>query len=1541
MEKKLKISIYSHEDEYIDLLYDSTKEFNGQCSNPILTINANGAKTLSLDLPLKHFEKKEGKIIDNVRWQYITNQYKIRVEREDEDIEEFVLRDYSETHSDADQLMININCMSLAEFELGQTGYNLSFSEESLYIYPENVDPSDPDSESIGVSDADIHFWAEKIVENTDWNYEVKSFYEIDTDMEEDNRQAIPVSADDHVGTNQFYEKDRIIDYDDDNNEIKKETYDIKERIIKSEKSNRWNLTQDLCEIFEIWADYKITYEKGKVVSKTIIFRNDIPEDALFSVKYEKNLQNITRQVDDSQIVTKMYVTPLTNPNTDDGVVAIAKNDKNFLKENYILDFSWYLGDKREDTDLENKQLINPDLEMTFLATNYANPTIEEHTTVGTKELIEDYKENLRYRNKYINETSQALNKAKEDLTELKTQYEYYLGQRESALEEVNKIIDEIVLLPKEMQTKENRTVYLYEEEGKTIIRFSEIGIKTLPNPLTFKTAINMVDLNGTAYTNDTLSNLILRINKTEPITKTIIEAYLENGRIGDDYDYASFKLNVDYYPLEFYNKLKKYWQTKVLEANNELERLGKGRDLGDTSGEIYEKEIEVDQLKLDLFLAQLEKTTVTNEFEQLMAPFVREGYWEDTSYTTYMNKVDTIDNQIPSELPIETILPSDQWTNDYWCYKIPNTLLGTVRIGDVQRNVYLYDVIDINSLEVMNKSIVTSEYDENFKVYVRGPESAVLGTDYTVEYGFTNNDENTLSNRGIYINFYEPEDGTIFTQTADTKMYIRAKARGTNYYIFEGYVGNQTYKDPTGSTQRMFFAPMEQIITLDHEDIILSSVKVSVKTAGLSYTAENTYELAPAEYELIYGTDYYTYKETIDNKVYTKIRLQYTTNVPLLSFGEDNYNFNYKVDCNYDVTSKYYYNDALDTMKESSIPQVTYTINVANLAELNHPAIDYSRFKPVAGTRIPIYDKELRFNGLIGFISSVSFDLLQPQNTSIVISNFKDKFEDLFQKITAATIQMQMKGDYYNYATTITDEKGNINKNLLEDTLMQNNIALSIAKNNNVIWDERGIEVTNKEKNENGVYGKLKITSNGIFIADEYDQYGNYKWETAITPSFINANKITAGKLDTRQIQIWNSSEPRFLWNENGIYAYGSGKNGQTDYNTYVLYNQDGLQFKQLATRTEGTQFANLIQNPNFVAPYNNQWSVDDVNVTFSIEQLNGYNCLVATQTAGNRNIVIKHLNIPMNSNHRYYYRATLGLENVGSAPEHQLITGLKGLSKNISYTIEDGMITISSIVTGATNANYFIAEAMLSEIIANWNLKLTQPLLIDLTETFGENSNVTIEEMDKIPFFIGTYTYTNTFDVYKDAVRLDWEGLAIDTQDGALNLTSEEGLRVLQPKETSINGVDKQLRVQVGKWDDQENGEQVVKYGIRGLDVNGNTFFEVSQKGFIIDYRGDKGTIEDIIDETVAYSLIIESSNGNIFKNGEIETTLTAVVKRGQEIVTSEIPSANFVWTRTSEDSTADAIWNEEHKGVGSQILITKEDVDSKATFKCSIEE
>ena len=91
--------------------------------------------------------------------------------------------------------------------------------------------------------------------------------------------------------------------------------------------------------------------------------------------------------------------------------------------------------------------------------------------------------------------------------------------------------------------------------------------------------------------------------------------------------------------------------------------------------------------------------------------------------------------------------------------------------------------------------------------------------------------------------------------------------------------------------------------------------------------------------------------------------------------------------------------------------------------------------------------------------------------------------------------------------------------------------------------------------------------------------------------------------------------------------------------------------------------------------------------------------------------------------------------------------------------------------------------------------------------------------------------------------------------------------------------------------------------------------------------------------IEEQKMYRLVITSSNGNIFKNGNISTTLSAQVYSWDENVTDSLDPNQFVWTRVSEDSDSDKLWNAAHYGGAKQITITTEDVKVRATFFCDL--
>lgn len=91
--------------------------------------------------------------------------------------------------------------------------------------------------------------------------------------------------------------------------------------------------------------------------------------------------------------------------------------------------------------------------------------------------------------------------------------------------------------------------------------------------------------------------------------------------------------------------------------------------------------------------------------------------------------------------------------------------------------------------------------------------------------------------------------------------------------------------------------------------------------------------------------------------------------------------------------------------------------------------------------------------------------------------------------------------------------------------------------------------------------------------------------------------------------------------------------------------------------------------------------------------------------------------------------------------------------------------------------------------------------------------------------------------------------------------------------------------------------------------------------------------------IEEQKMYRLVITSSNGNIFKNGNIATTLSAQVYSWDENITDILDHNQFVWTRVSEDADSDRLWNAAHYGGAKQIVITADDVKVRATFFCDL--
>lgn len=83
----------------------------------------------------------------------------------------------------------------------------------------------------------------------------------------------------------------------------------------------------------------------------------------------------------------------------------------------------------------------------------------------------------------------------------------------------------------------------------------------------------------------------------------------------------------------------------------------------------------------------------------------------------------------------------------------------------------------------------------------------------------------------------------------------------------------------------------------------------------------------------------------------------------------------------------------------------------------------------------------------------------------------------------------------------------------------------------------------------------------------------------------------------------------------------------------------------------------------------------------------------------------------------------------------------------------------------------------------------------------------------------------------------------------------------------------------------------------------------------------------------------MTVDSSEGATFLAGQLDTVLTATVRRGVTDITTEILASDWSWTRETGNAVADAIWNTDHASCGRSVHITNEDLTTPSgKFVCT---
>ena len=1037
--------------------------------------------------------------------------------------------------------------------------------------------------------------------------------------------------------------------YDDSKKEllpypISKENYDkiryvtdIKRRLFTIERSNIFSIIQDLCEIFEIWAYFQYEYSSdGKIIGRKILFKTEsIDENIKFDFSYGKNLQSCSRIINSNDLVTKLIVPPVESSLRDGNLLSIQQSSANPTGENYIYNFDYFYNELGTFTKEES------------LSTESDEYKIKLHCG------------NLRKINDKILNIQKFLTPLYDKQSSLESELIVQEGAKTGYMDNIQSIRDKIDAIPPEDQvieswTKDNLQYshvgpiktystttyidgkeYLYLNFGRDDIlvksfstniedysennnEINSITTKSfnLPGfiPRSFNysqwhTGDNIVEESVTTP----VFTLFEESNDPEDIVKYIYsdlgnECFIKGILFNEDRGTYG-RIRYTYAPLAYYYLLIEDYWIRIKEVQDKINIL---------NSQIINIKNQILIYELDLKNLLNNKRELILQFEKNYKPFIREGYWEPTDYQAQIDYKQFDTSNIISNY-------DGLFTRNY--------KLSDLNLND-SLNKYTYYIeledlseIDLNSIEMKTETTISGNDGKvkvpryrghDFEFYKKagsGVDSLIIAISpeliNKIDSRLINQDEKKCyltykKNESITTELIEwnslsslespliVSDYSIYISndnilTDSLEVYKGVKSESTKLEIYNDY----TYTfEPTA-----YCSTSKQRFDISKWDIL--------STTDLSSTDINNF---------VYSTTdpiYYDYSLKIDLKL-TNNTSQY------LKFKKPPFIVCYKEDS----TLQYLYNDAVFTSDKYAYPQVEYSVSVVDLSSLNN----YKNYKPKIGQKVPIFDSEMGFNGYEGFITSISYNLEQKENTEITIATYSTKFEDVFQKLTAVMSDVSYNSNKIYNAADSFETNGTIKTEVFQRSLDDNFNRISLGTDNDITIDKES-GITLKDNNSSNA---VKLIGNGIFLTENYDD-DQVKWKTGITGKGLNADAITAGNIDTKQINIWNSSEGqiRFRWNEQGLFAYGDSADTNTveeggiatstattsdldkiiDYKKYVKFNQDGLNFSDNGKSALSLGWSGLninTQNNSLVLNSDdglilNEW----VNTTTSVNRL------------------------------------------------------------------------------------------------------------------------------------------------------------------------------------------------------------------------------------------------------------------------------------------------------------------------------------------------
>ena len=1006
--RSYEVSLWTLQDEFITVLKWSDVEQEGRIQEPKMTLRIDGTENCSFSIPMylhywveapkAHLEKKENPIWYNTRnGNLIAGMRKAKVifnkYTDDEKVFEFLITKVTEEH-EKDQLFCKVECEGLAFHELGKRGYKYDLSQDNFELdnkaWKENGVWTKRDGTEVSTQPIEnVQYWCEQcdlqplpsdpaLIDPTRWYYKI--------DMHWDSFSGTSSNRESNV----VYEEEFASSWSSTLIPQEVEAYKEKARPIKASESNIYNITQTIAETFEIYCRYEYGYDENyHIISRTIIFYNNFIKDRdnTISFTYPYSSKSVSRTMDCTEIVTKMFVRPEEDDTTLEGLITIANSEANKTKEDYLLDFE-YMYTIGAITKEQYDSIHTYEMDMRQLNEQLINYSLE----------LDSYREEKLQADAdaKVLEESIAL-----DTEQLDNSYALYNRLDASDGEEDGYF------------TKDNKNPYKTlirtDSMGQYYITFNEqdkgINGSTINIYRTYNSATQVLSNQVAANKFSTRTDEYGDINK-------IIFNNLSIGSSDSLFVYVTYK----YQPELYYDKVVQAWERKLATDQDELEVL-----VGQ-NGTIPTLEAAIESTQAAYDAALVIKNKKIKAFEHMMGPALREGYWQPEEYKDYGDNK-SADGQFTSSFSANQLIPDAGvnmilgWDNEPFSSESKIYYEEGVNLDKVY-----YPCIDVTDQIAYIASTLASDstdrisfiYNNNFYKTLTQQEASLLQNIGHMTLGGEAELQFVRLNNVVKL-MLVLTGAKHMTDDEITFMLTQGKGNprlGIITTTIENNVPTTTVSATAITPAKIYWKP-ELVSSIgnivpgnnrERENVYprlkFSTLRLKVNDQDLKISYNNTLLQKYYDFSVLNRTT------TRQNKAYpeyfitlkpeTMVRLGTVTGAVHVEYNLSNAATNILL-------------DAKQIMNDSSKPKASYTVTI-NM--VNHEFIR-TLYKQLAQLAM-INDVELKFENVFGYISEIALDLDQPQNDTIEVKNYKTKFEDLFSTIVAETEEMKKNGSLF-----------------------------------------------------------------------------------------------------------------------------------------------------------------------------------------------------------------------------------------------------------------------------------------------------------------------------------------------------------------------------------------------------------------------------------------------------------------------------------------------------------------------------------------------